>query len=157
MLARFQRNTPAVAELQGGATSRDELVQRFVVALERRDTAELRAMALDRSEFAYLYYPTTPQSRPPYDLSPDLMWFMLVEHGSKGIRHALEERGGQQLGFAGHHCEGNPSREGLNTIWGPCVVQRLGARGDTISERLFGLIIERRGRFKFVNYANQLD
>jgi len=156
-LARFRRDLPAVSALEGGATSRDELVRHFIAALERRDTSALRSLTLTRSEFAYLYYPTTPQGLPPYDLAPDLMWFMLVEHGTKGGSHALQERGGHELRLLGHRCEGNPSREGENTLWGPCLVLRLGERDDTIAERLFGLIMERGGRFKFVNYANNLD
>jgi len=29
--------------------------------------------------------------------------------------------------------------------------------GDTVAERLFGLIIQRDGSHKFVSYANRLD
>ncbi len=39
---------------------------------------------------------------------------------------------------------------------GPCFVRRLTANRDTIEERLFGLLIERGKRFKFVSYANKL-
>jgi hypothetical protein len=35
-------------------------------------------------------------------------------------------------------------------------VLRVQAPGDTVEERLFGLILEREGRFKFVSLANQL-
>jgi hypothetical protein len=31
------------------------------------------------------------------------------------------------------------------------------ATGDTIGERLFGLVVERGGVYKFVSYANKLD
>jgi hypothetical protein len=30
------------------------------------------------------------------------------------------------------------------------------APGDTVDERLFGPIVERHGRFKFVSFANKL-
>jgi hypothetical protein len=36
------------------------------------------------------------------------------------------------------------------------VVRRLPSPGDSVSERLFGPIVERGGRFKFVSYANKL-
>jgi hypothetical protein len=35
-------------------------------------------------------------------------------------------------------------------------VRRVQAPGDTVRERLFGPILERGGRFKFVSYANRL-
>jgi hypothetical protein len=155
-LERFRAGLDRVDSLSGGAPSRDALVRRFVRALEARDTAALAAMVLTRQEFAWIYYPTNAQGLPPYDLAPELMWFTLVENSRKGLAHALEERGGRRLGFAGYSCDPTPSREGANTVWGPCPIRRVQAAGDTISERLFGLVIERGGRFKFVSLANRL-
>jgi hypothetical protein len=103
-----------------------------------------------------LYYPTNPQALPPYDLNPDLMWFMLSSGSAKGITRALGELGGQHLGYAGYVCDSIPSRQGSNTIWGPCAVRLHPEGRDTASERLFGLIVERDGRYKFVSYANKL-
>jgi len=155
-LRRFRVGLNSTDTLYGGASSRDQLVRRFVAALEARDTASLTALALTRDEFAFIYYPTDPQSLPPYDLSPQLMWFMLNEHSGSGLAHALEERGGHPLHVVGDTCEGAPSHQGPNTVWGPCYIRRVQAPGDTVSERLFGPIIERGGRFKFVSYANKL-
>lgn len=155
-LERFRNGLDSLDSLTGGAPSRDALIRQFVRALERHDTAGLATLALTRQEFAWIYYPTSPQGLPPYDLSPDLMWFMLVENSRKGLAHALMERGGRALGFAGYLCDPLPSREGANTVWGPCVIRRVQAPGDTTAERLFGLIIERGGRFKLVGFANRL-
>ena len=46
--------------------------------------------------------------------------------------------------------------EGDNVVYAPCVV-RLVIQSDTVEQRLFGAIIERHGRFKFVSLANRLD
>jgi hypothetical protein len=147
---------PPGGAFRGGAASRDELVRRFVGALEHRDTAALRELLLTRAEFAYLYYPTNPEARPPYDLSPGLMWFLLDGNSRKGFARALDERGGRPLRYVGYACEGGPGRQAANTVWASCVVRRLQAPGDTVAERLFGPIVERGGRFKFVSYANKL-
>lgn len=155
-LQRFQSGLRPPERLAGGAEGREELVDLFVTALEASDTAALAALTITRAEFAFLYYPTNPQSLPPYDLSPDLSWFLLETNGRKGLKHALEERGGRPLGYVDHVCIGEPSREGENTVWGPCVVRRVQAAGDTVTERLFGPIIERGGRYKFVNLSNKL-
>lgn len=82
---------------------------------------------------------------------------MLETRGRIGLQKALEQRGGQKLRMVRSACDGKPSVEGDNVIWGPCTVTRRQDRGDLITERLFGPIIERHGRFKFVNYANKLD
>ena len=155
-LRRFQEGLQRPDSLSGGTGSREDLVFRFVAALEARDTTALNALSMTVEEFAYLYYPTNPQSLPPYDVSPGLLWFLIEGNSRKGLALALEERGGAPLGYVDHSCEGEPSHEGENTVWGPCVIRRVQAPGDTVSERLFGPIIERGGRYKFVNLANKL-
>lgn len=155
-LGRFQAGSRSRTALEGGASSREALVRRFVAALERSDTAALRRMALTRGEFAYLYYPTAPEGFPPYELSPDLFWFMLSQRSQKGISRALSERGGRPLDYVGHTCHPKPGQQGANRVWGPCLVEhRLPGRGVG-SERLFGLILERGGQYKFVGYSNNL-
>ncbi len=156
-LRRFRIGLDSIAELSEGAASRDELIDRFAAAVRTSDTAEFRRLTLTRQEFAWIYYPTTPQGLPPYDLAPGLMWFMLETRGRTGLAKLLQERGGQPLEVTRTECDPDPSREGENVIWGPCQIVRRQARGDEVSERLFGPIIERRGRFKFVNYGNKLD
>jgi hypothetical protein len=154
-LRRFQASAQRVESLSGGAPSRDALIHEFVWGLEARDTAVLRRLALDRDEFAFLYYPTAPQGLPPYDLEPGLLWFTLESGSHKGLARSLESRGGRALGFEGYRCDSIASRQGENTVWGPCTV-RSRRKGVVMEERLFGLIVEREGRFKFVDYGNRL-
>ncbi len=154
-LARFRTGVPAPPGLAGGASSREALVRAFVRATEAADTAALRALVLTRAEFAWLYYPTAPQGLPPYDLSPPLLWFLTDGASRQGLRRLLADRAGRPLGYAGHDCDPRPSREGENTVWGPCVVRRVRAPGDTVAERLFGPIVERDGRYKLVSLANR--
>ncbi len=155
-LERFQRESRHVTALSGGATSRDDLVHRFTRAVESRDTASLRRLVLSRAEFAFLYYPTSAQGMPPYDLSPDLMWFMLVERSNRGVAALLAERAGRPLAVTGYRCLGDSTVEGKNRLWGPCLLRRVQAPSDTVEERLFGPILERDGRYKFVSYSNRL-
>lgn len=155
-IARFQLALPQVTSLEGGAGNRDQLVRRFVSALQKRDTAGLRSLLLNRSEFGWLYYPTNPEGKPPYNLTPQLMWFMVEGRTEQGYRKLLERRSGKPLHVVGYRCEGEPSHQGENTVWGPCVVLRKTESGDPLAERLFGQIVERAGRYKFVSYANKL-
>lgn len=154
-LARFRAGLEEPKQLSGGAPSLDALIERFVRALEQRDTAALVHMHLTRAEFAWLYYPTNPQSEAPYNLSPDLMWFMDHGNSEKGVQRLLADRAGLPLGVVGYRCDPVTSRQGQNMVLGPCVVRRAMSGRDTIEERLFGLIVEREGRFKFVSYANK--
>jgi hypothetical protein len=155
-LARFQEKSERVSGFAGGATSRDGLVRAFIRAVEAGDSAALRRMVLSRSEFAYLYYPTSAQGLPPYSLSPDLYWFMIVERSNRGASALLVELGRRPLHFAGYQCEGDSTREGDNTLWGPCLVRSVEGPGDTLSRRLFGPIVAHKGRYKFLSYSNKL-
>lgn len=156
-LQRFQEAVPQVDTLATPFRSRDSLVAAFVAGVERNDTASLRRMALTASEFGWLYYPTTPQGLPPYSLNADLMWFLTYERSGIGLARMLTLRGGQSLNYVGYECEERASKEGINTVWGPCQIRRRGPDGKVFTERLFGLIIEREGRYKFVSFANQFD
>jgi hypothetical protein len=155
-LERFRQGGTRVTSLAHAAPTRDRLVADFVRALERRDTTTVRGLVLSRDEFAWLYYPTSKQGLPPYSLNPDLMWFMLVEQGNKGMTRAFNQLGGRPLRYAGYRCDGGSTTEGENTLWGPCLVRLVLTPGDTSEARLFGPIVERGGKFKFLSYGNKL-
>ena len=150
-MRRFRAGLPEVDSLSGGATSRGELVRRFVRAVETQDTAELRTLLLNRAEFAYLYFPTSRFARPPLRTNPALLWFQMQMNSEKGIVRLLRRRGGTDAGFRGHSCEDQPVVEGENRLWERCTVHVDG--GD---DRWFGTVIERGGRYKMVGYANGL-
>jgi hypothetical protein len=156
-LQRFRAATGSrpVVGLRGGAASLQALAQRFGTALEAKDTAALRAMALDQAEFAYIYYPSSPLGLPPYDLSPQLMWFQMTGNSGRGLTHVLAERGGQPLRIAGITCDA-PETQGENRVYGHCMVARLQSAGDIVKESLFGGVIERGGTFKILSYTNKL-
>jgi hypothetical protein len=151
-MRRFRAGLPEVDSLTSGASSRDELVRRFVRAVEKQDTAELRTLLLNRAEFAYLYFPTSRFARPPLRTDPALLWFQMRMNSEKGIVRLLRRRGGADAGFRGHACEDQPVVEGENRLWERCTV-RLADGGE---DRWFGTVIERGGRYKMVGYANGL-
>ena len=154
-LRRFRRDLPNPTVLHGGFASREKLVREFVRAVEVQDTAALRRMVLKADEFAWFYYPSSPLSHPPYELAPALMWFQLEGESEKGALRLFRERAGHALGYIGHTCA-PPRVEGKNRVHSSCELRRVTAARDTVAERLFGLIIERDGSYKFVSYANSL-
>lgn len=157
VLLRFQEGIDSVGALSGGASDREGLVRRFVTSLAALDTASLRRMALTKAEYAWIYYPTATMGRPPFDVRADLLWYMVERRGHHGLVEALKQRGGRSLEYVSHRCGATPTVEGENRIWGPCTLMVQEPGGQPTRERLFGLIIERHGQFKFISYSNQLD
>jgi hypothetical protein len=156
-LRRFREKLSAVDSLVGGTTSRDQLVAAYLRALASADTAALQGLAVTRAEFAWLYYPTTPMGKPPYDMEPGLMWFLHTERSDEGLSKALQLYGGRPMTLVDYDCGSKASHEGENVVYGPCALRWRTANGDTLAVRLFNQILERGGRFKILNYGNRLD
>jgi hypothetical protein len=156
-LARFRAGLAEPGNLSGGLGSRDSVLAAYLHALAQQDTATLVRLAMTKAEFAWLYYPTNPQSLPPYDLDPDLMWFLQVGNSNNGLRKALNTYGGRPLRYVGSRCDGDSSVQGANVLWGPCWIRFAPGSADTVEDRLVSLLIGRNGQFKIVSYANKLD
>lgn len=156
-LARFRAGLTEPAGLTGGAPTRDSLFALALAALTARDTGAIRDLTLTRAEFAWLYYPTNPQAAPPYDLDPQLMWFLLLGNSENGLREALSTYGGRPLRYRDGRCEGDSSVQGANALWGPCWLGFNEVGGNKREDRLLGLVIRRAGRYKIVSWSNKLD
>jgi hypothetical protein len=150
-LRRFQQHLTRPTALAGGAPSREALVRRFVERLARRDVAGLRDLTMTREEFAYLVYPGSSYTRPPYRTPPGLVWLQIEQDGATGLRRLLRSDLAA-ASYLSHRCAEAPAAEGGVTLWRQCAVRVRLARGDTLEGRLFGVILERNGQFKFVNY-----
>lgn len=154
-LRRFRADlTDTLRAFEHGATSKDELVRMLIQALESSDTTALVRLTLSRAEFAWLVYPDSPLSAPPYRQAPDVVWMRHTVASAAGLKRLLVRLGGSGPVFLSWTCADAPTTEGANRIWRDCAVrfQRAGAGQETV--RLFSGIIERQERFKILSYAN---
>ena len=154
-LQRFRAGLVEPADPLGdGEASLEALAGGWVAAVETNDTATLRRLVIDRAEFAWLYYPASAFSHRPLYQPPELVWFRLQANSEKGIVRVLRRLGGSDMKFRGVECPSPPRIEDRNRIWEYCGVRRDEA-GVIRTDILFGGILERSGRFKFISYANQ--
>ncbi len=156
-IRRFQATLPVrPTEFSNAAGSRSELVTQFVRALEQNDTTALRRLVVDRGEFGYLVYPTSPNVAPPYRQSPDLVWLLRSASSDKAVSRLFGRFGGKPLGYTGFACPAAVDRQGANTLWSDCVVKRVTMEGDSVRHRMFGAIVGRQGQFKLLSLTNGL-
>lgn len=156
-LARFQRDVGALPDtLRGASPTRDQLVDRWARAVAASDTTVLNTLLIDRAEFAVLYYPGSRMSLAPYEAPPELLWGQLLAASNEGIRAVLKNFGGQTLKVIAIRCPNPIVDEGRNRLHGECLVTLQRGTDMPTEARLFGTILERDGRFKFVGYANAL-
>lgn len=153
-LGRFRADLPVVRALEGGAESRDALVAAFVQAIEGNDTAAIRRLHVTRAEYAYLYFPTSIYMKEPYRQPPATAWLLNAGNSDKGISRVLRRLGGQDLEWSGPRCAA-VTREGKNAFYRSCTLDYFDPEKRVrVTRRLFGSIIERDGRHKFLSYAN---
>jgi len=152
-IRRFRLATPdSISRLDGGAPSREALVKAYVAAIEAKDSLALNRLLLSRTEYAWLVYPESELTRPPYRQKPSLAWFMMQNATDQGIARVLNRHGGKPLGYRGYTCEAEPIVQGANRIWRQCRM-RFTENGAEVERKLFGGIIQREGTFKFLTYA----
>lgn len=156
-LSEFRSGMAETAELSGGVPSLDSLGRAVAMAMMASDTARLTALTLSKAEFAWIYYPTNAQARPPYDVAPVTLWMMVDLGSRKGLGRATERVSGKALTYQGLTCDAQPSVEGENRVYGPCSMRLTDARGTVSEGRILSKVIERHGQWKVVSFANNLD
>lgn len=156
-LRRFQAEVAEHPDsLRHASASINALVTRWTDAVATRDTASLNRLALDRAEFAWLYYPGSRLSKPPYAAPPALLWGQILNNSDGGARQLFARFGGRSFRLVSVKCP-EPSDTTLTSLAHTgCTVRVQVKHGRVVEDRLFGSIIEHHGRFKFLGYANRL-
>lgn len=144
---------PALS-FQHAAASRDELAAQFARAIAAADTVALRRLSITPREFIDLVYPESPYTAPPYRQAPGLLWSQIQGPSGSGFRRLLERHGGRPFRIVSLTCPAAPELQGANRLHHGCLVRFVADNAPARQGRLFGTIIEREGRFKFVSFAN---
>lgn len=154
-LRRFRSGLAEPGSLTGGATSPETLARRFLAAVTARDSAAFGKLLVSRAEFAWLVFPHHIYHDPPYELDPEIFWMRLTMGSGKGLGRTLEQYGGIPLTLLRLTCQPDSlqAKPGPVRFWGGCELRyRAGERVET--GQLFGSMVERDGRAKFLSYAN---
>ncbi|MFN8571149.1 MAG: hypothetical protein U0132_03770 [Gemmatimonadaceae bacterium] len=156
-IRRFRElaGTPTSA-FEGGTRSQRELIQAFAIALEQSDSSALNRLTISMREFAYLVYPSSPYVKAPYRQPPGLLWRTIAGPSVVGRARLLHRMGGHPLSLSGLSCDTAAERQGDNVLHPNCRVDIKQPDGAIVRRRLFGSIIERHGRFKFISLQNDI-
>lgn len=152
-IRRFNEGVPRPAGLTGGAPTPRELVRLFAAALQRHDTAALRAMHITRAEFGHFVFPESPHVRPPYKTKPLVIWMQVVSESQRGMARLLERVAGSAARISQPRCDSKPTQEGANRYWRNCTVLLTEKGTKARRMQLFGPLLERDGSIKFLSYA----
>ncbi len=155
-LRRFRHTLTPVESLAPVFKSKEDLARAYVAAILSSDMRGIAQTLMTRAEFAWVYYPENPLSRPPYELPAGLAWFELEGNSLAGVRRALATYGGRGVVLRELQCSLAPVEQRTNRLWNGCVAVLRHEDGSDAEVRMFGTILERGGRFKLVTAANDL-
>ena len=149
MIAAFRKSVPQHPDKfgAGATTNRDSLLIKYAQALDTKDTAAFTAMRISVSEYAWLYYLEMPQSKPPYELDPDVLWMQLNSQSNKGLGRLTDRVSKSGFGLKSYDCD---SVQQLGAV----ILHHCHMTGSDVTVPV--TVIERDGLFKFTSYANQL-
>ena len=152
-IRRFNAGLERPEALEAGATSRSDLVRLFAAALRRSDTAALRDLLVSRAEFGHFVFPESPFTSPPYKTKPVVIWTQLVGESTSGLQRLLKNVAGDSSRISQLACNEAAERQGANRYWRNCTVVLESPGRDARRIHLFGHVMERGGRFKFLSYS----
>ncbi|WP_434478162.1 hypothetical protein [Gemmatimonas sp.] len=155
-LERFRAGLPRADTLASASPSIEALAQRLAAALQSRDTVAMNAMVLSRAEFAYLFYPESAMSKPPYEAPPELLWGQILASSDDGAGKLLARFGGTPVRIRALRCPDAPEQEGANRLHKRCEAELTAPGVTSLKGNVFGTILERNGQFKFVGFANRV-
>jgi hypothetical protein len=122
-------------------------------ALERRDAAALRQLALSEEEFRDHVWPELPAARPERGLPLSYAWRDLHQKSEAGLARTLAEWGGRWREVIDIEFTGGTTRYQTFAVHREAVVRLLEADGTTAEARLFGSVLEKDGRVKVFSYV----
>jgi hypothetical protein len=144
-----------VDTLLHASPSREALVRRIVRDVAKADSTDLASLAVTPREFIDLVYPSSPYTHPPYRESPSIVWMQIANPSNSGYLRLFRRLGGQAFEYESHTCSAKPERQARNTLWLDCTIRVLNPQHETTTQRWFGTIIERDGRYKVMSFRNQ--
>jgi hypothetical protein len=139
--------------LPHAARTAGELGREVVAALERRDVARLRQLAVNDVEFREVVWPELPAARPERNLPVEYVWNDLRTKSEAGLRRLLAEYGGQRLEFVRLAFDGETTQHRTYLVRRNAITVIRGEDGGERQLRLFGSTIERHGGFKVFSYV----
>lgn len=120
-------------------------------ALAGRDRTALAALAVSEEEFRDHVWPSLPAARPERNLPFSYVWGDLRQKSEQTLARTLAAHGGRRYALVAVHFEGQTDY-GDYRIHRAATLQVRDETGATGSVRVYGSMINQRGRWKVFSY-----
>ena len=122
-------------------------------AVERRDLATLRTLALNEQEFREHVWPELPASRPERNLPFSYVWGDLRQKSDQTLADTMARHGGRRYTLVSVRFGGDATRYATYTVHRETVLKVRDAQGSETDLRLFGSSLEKDGGWKVFSYV----
>ena len=135
-----------------GEASPEALAGAVLEAVESRDVARLRELALTEEEFRRVVWPDLPAAVPERNLTADYVWSDLHVRSEAGLARTVADRVGAGAELVSVRFKGATSqyRHYLVHRDAELLVRTAGGTYETL--RLFGSVLEQNNRFRVFSY-----
>lgn len=140
-------------QLEATFDSPTALAQAVVDGLNRKDRAMLERLALTEDEFRELVWPRQPAARPERNVPWDYVWKDLSAKSRWQLRGRLAAWTTGPVAVEAVTFDGETTDYDSYRVMRKSRITLRDAGGQRTTVRLFGSIIEQRGRFKVFSYV----
>jgi hypothetical protein len=142
-------STPSV---EGTEPSPEALGAAVIDAVERRDLDRLRALALNEDEFRDVVWPDLPAARPERNLPFEYVWNDLRMKSASSLARTLDRFAETPMTLVRVRFDGATSQHRHHLVHRETVLVVRMSDGSEQDVRLFGSVLEQRGRYKVFSY-----
>jgi hypothetical protein len=143
---------PIDEELGGGFESAEDLARSILSAVRAGDTQALHRLRVSNREFANIFWPEFPQSRPATNLQANDAWFFHDGACHDGVSEIVSAYGGRELELVQLHCRKGRLDYRNFDLYDDIVIEAVDSRGERISIPWASTFAERNGRWKVYMY-----
>ena len=145
--------TRSAAPLTQTFASPEELARAVLAALERKDLAALRAMALSEAEFREHVWPELPTSRPERNVPFDYAWGQLKQHSDGSLAETAGRYAGRPLRFVRTSFRGETTQYQTFGVMRESEIIAADESGRELILRLYGSAMLKDGRYKLYSFV----
>jgi hypothetical protein len=141
-------------ELFGAYDTPEELAQVVLDAIAIGDAGLLHVQRVTEREFAQIFWPEFPQSRPATNIRVDDAWMFHDAECRDGVKEALHRWGGTELALRSIRWEEGIAQYANFNLYHGVVLEAVTDRGEPVEVEIAPLFAERNGRWKVYMYAS---
>ncbi|MGI8783447.1 MAG: hypothetical protein ACR2L2_07355 [Acidobacteriota bacterium] len=143
--------------LAGSQPTLRALGERYLMALAARtdDARAIQALAVTRQEWSLFVWPKLPASRPQANFPPDFVWQQMYLRSMSELEHILRAHAGTRYELVDLRFTGETTDFGTFKIHSGSLLRVKAPNGEEQELRLFGSVLEMKGRFKIFSFVRR--